>query len=339
MLERMIVREDRESIELSNRTVIEVGTASFRSVRGYTIAAVIADEIAFWRSEDSANPDFEIINALRPAMATLGGKLIALSSPYSRRGELWENYKRHYGQHGPILVAQAETRLMNPLLSERVIKAAYERDPLAASAEYGAQFRNDIAAFIGRDLLDNNTRRFPLVMPPRSGFTYFGFVDVAGGGADEYTLSIAFRDGERVITAGVWAELGDPATITAKYAAILKSYRINRIQGDRYSAEWSRAEFRKHGITQEPSDLTRSEIYQEFLPMLLTGTVELPPDEKALNQFAQLERRTGRSGKDTIDHGPGTNAHDDRANAIAGAAINTKKPVFFVGLTGIYSAQ
>lgn len=67
MLEQMIVREDKESIELSNRCTIEVGTASFRTARGYSFAAVICDELAFWRSEDSANPDSEIIAAVRPA--------------------------------------------------------------------------------------------------------------------------------------------------------------------------------------------------------------------------------------------------------------------------------
>jgi hypothetical protein len=34
-------------------------------------------------------------------------------------------------------------------------------------------------------------------------------------------------------------------------------------------------------------------------------------------QLANLERRAHRSGRDTIDHPP--NAHDDRANAVAGA--------------------
>ena len=36
---------------------IEVHTASFRTVRGYTVCAALLDEIAFWRSEESANPD------------------------------------------------------------------------------------------------------------------------------------------------------------------------------------------------------------------------------------------------------------------------------------------
>jgi hypothetical protein len=93
MFERLINRKQGESIELINRTVIEVQTASFRAVRGYTPACVIADEIAFRHSDESVNPEREIINALRPAMATLGGKLIALSLPYAKRGALWDTYR------------------------------------------------------------------------------------------------------------------------------------------------------------------------------------------------------------------------------------------------------
>ncbi|MNF93684.1 hypothetical protein D3C84_763680 [compost metagenome] len=117
---------------------------------------------------------------------------------------------------------------------------------------------------------------------------------------------------------GVWFERGDPAQITGRYAAILNSYGVRRITGDRYAAEWPRQEFRKYSITLEPSEKNRSELYLELLPMLQTGAVELAPDEKALMQLAMLERRTSRTGRDTIDHAPG--GHDDRANAMAGAA-------------------
>lgn len=319
MLARLIVRETTESIELSNRTVIEVTTASSRSTRGYTYAAVIADELAFWpSSEDSANPDFAVLDAVRPGLATLDGKLFCLSSPYARRGALWEAYRRYFGKAGPILVAQAPTRTMNPSLPQRVVDQALERDPASASAEYLAQFRNDIAAFISRDLVDNCTRRSPLILPRRPGITYRGFVDVAGGGADEYTMSISHKEGERVVIDGVWSEHGDPAAITGRYAAILRGYGISTITGDRYAAEWPRQEYRKHGITLEPSDKNRSELYLEFLPMLQTGAVELAPDAKALTQLAMLERRMARNGRDTVNHPPG--GHDDRANALAGAA-------------------
>jgi len=72
ILKAMILSETEEIITLSNRVVIEITAASFRSTRGYSIAAVLCDEVALWRLEsESANPDTEILRALRPGMATI----------------------------------------------------------------------------------------------------------------------------------------------------------------------------------------------------------------------------------------------------------------------------
>ena len=49
MLEAMVINRTTEGLELSNRTMIEVHTASFRSVRGYTVVAALLDEVSFWR--------------------------------------------------------------------------------------------------------------------------------------------------------------------------------------------------------------------------------------------------------------------------------------------------
>jgi len=73
MLKRLIEAERQESVDLANTVTIEVHTASFRTVRGYTIVAALLDELAFWQGEDGANPDTEIINAIKPAMATIPG--------------------------------------------------------------------------------------------------------------------------------------------------------------------------------------------------------------------------------------------------------------------------
>jgi hypothetical protein len=81
----------------------------------------VADEIAFWQGEDgSANPDVEILRAVRPTLLTTHGPLIAISSPYARRGELWTTFKRDYGAQGDprILVAHAASREMNPTLRQ-----------------------------------------------------------------------------------------------------------------------------------------------------------------------------------------------------------------------------
>lgn len=329
MLARMIEREGAETVELSNRTVIEVGTASFRSVRGYSVACCIADEIAFWRSEDSANPDHEIINALRPAMATLDGRLVAISSPYSRRGALWDAYKRYYGKQGPVLVAKAPSRIMNPTLPARVVEQALERDPAAAAAEYLAEFRSDIEAFLSREAVEACARSGPLELAPSHGRTYHAFVDPAGGGADEFCIAIGHRDADtdRLIVDLVRARQGVPASIVAEYAALLKAYNVREITGDRYAGSWPADEFKRHGIHYEPSPQTRSELYQNALAAINSGRVEFPPDEKLITQFCTLERRTSRAGRDSIDHPPGS--HDDRANVTAGLAALHATPSAF----------
>lgn len=316
MLESMIVREDRESIELSNRTAIEIGTASFRTTRGKTLGAVILDEIAFLRSDDSANPDREIVAALRPGLATLGGKLIAISSPYAKQGELWETYRRYYGKEGEILVAQAESRRLNPELPQAVVDRAIERDADAAKSEYLGLFRDDISSFITRTILDAVTRSSPLVRPYDRRYRYHAFVDPAGGGNDEFTMAIGHTEGNVLVVDRVDATRGVPAEITEKYAAIMGEYRIKKASLDRYGGSWPSDELRRHGVTAEHSPKVRSDLYIDSLSVITSGRCELPPDETMLRQWQTLERRTSRSGRDTVDHTAGT--HDDRANAAAG---------------------
>src|SRR5262249_6739485 len=155
MLARLIERRTTDAVELTTGVTIEVHTASFRSVRGYTVVGAVLDEVAFWRSEDSANPDREIVNAIRPAMATVpGALLLGISSPYARRGVLWDSFRRFYGQDGEVLIWQAPTRVMNPGVPADVIAAAYAEDEASASAEYGAEFRRDLEAFVAREVIE-----------------------------------------------------------------------------------------------------------------------------------------------------------------------------------------
>ena len=142
-LKDLVENETNDTIELASGVDITIKPASYRTVRGITAVAAICDEIAFWRSDDSANPDTRgTLRALRPALATTGGLLAAISSPYAKRGELYNTFKRHYGAagHTSILVAKAPSRTMNPSLAQSVVDRAFEEDPEAASAEYGLSF-------------------------------------------------------------------------------------------------------------------------------------------------------------------------------------------------------
>jgi hypothetical protein len=156
LLAPMISRSDAEQIVLTNRVVIEITTASFRATRGYSYAAVLADEVAFWRSDEtSANPDVEIMRALRPGLANIpGAMLLIASSPYAKRGELYAAFRRHYGKDDArVLVWKADTATMNPSIDPAIIREAYDSDPEAARAEYGAEFRDDLADFVTRETM------------------------------------------------------------------------------------------------------------------------------------------------------------------------------------------
>jgi len=323
MLAQMVESRTKETINLTNRVTIEVHTANFRAVRGYTVVAAICDEIAFWRSEDSANPDTEILNGLRPGMATVpNALLLCISSPYARRGALWDAYRRHYGQDGdPILVWQADTRNMNPSVDERVIAEAYAQDESVAAAEYGAQFRRDIEGFVSTEAVGAVVVPGRYELPRVSEVRYFGFVDPSGGSQDSMTLAIAHSENGTAVLDAVREHKPpfSPEAVASEFAEVLRAYHISTVTGDRYGGEWPREQFRKRGIEYKPADKPKSELYLELLPAINSGKVELLDNTRLLAQLRSLERRTSRIGRDTVDHGPG--GHDDLANAVAGALV------------------
>ena len=324
MLKAMVTNRTKETIELSNRVAIEVHTANFRAVRGYSLIGVVCDEIAFWRSEDSANPDTEILTGLRPGMATVpGAVLIAISSPYARRGALWEAHRKHYGQDGdPVLVWQAPTVAMNPAVDPQVIADAYAADEAAAVAEYGAEFRRDIESFVSREAIDAVVIRGRRELPPAAGISYRAFVDPSGGSQDSMTLAIAHSglSGAMLDCVREVRPPFKPSEVVAEFAATLKAYRISIVTGDRYAGEWPREQFREHGIRYEPADRTKSDLYLDLLPLVNSEHVELLDHPRLIVQLCSLERRTARSGRDSIDHTP--NGHDDVINAAAGALVS-----------------
>jgi hypothetical protein len=157
-------------------------------------------------------------------------------------------------------------------------------------------------------------------MAPMAQHRYHAFVDPSGGSADSFTMSISHKESDRVVIdlAREVKPPFDPSTVVDDFCIALKQYRINRVTGDRYAGEWPREQFRKRGIGYICSDKVKSDLFRDLLPLLNSGRIVLPKSERLVSQLTGLERRVARSGKDSIDHGPGT--HDDLANVVAGAA-------------------
>ncbi len=333
-LERMIVRSLRESIELNNGVTIEVITASKAAPRGRSYALAIVEEAAFLPADDATDPDKELLRALRPALARVPGSLLAVvSSPYARRGELWNTWRQHYGKDdsSSALVVQADTLTLNPAFDEREIQRAYAEDPVAAAAEYGAQFRSDVASFVPSDVIDACTVAGRHELAPVPGVSYSGFLDFAGGsGQDSATLAIAHRearDGRNVAVLDLVREVRpsfSPEQVCRDFAGDLKRYWLSRATADRYAADFATEAMRRQGIDLRPAGKPKSDLYRELLPTLNSGGVELLDIPRLQAQLGGLERRVARGGRDSIDHAPG--GHDDVANAVAGVlvAVETK---------------
>jgi hypothetical protein len=266
-----IVDQTSDTITLRNRVVIEIQTASFRATRGYSFAAVLADETAFWRDETSANPDTEIFRALRPGMSSIPGAiLLNASSPYRRAGLLWTTFQRHYGRDtARVLVWKASTQEMNPKIDPAIIAEAYEDDPESAASEYGAEFRTDIADFIGRAVVDACVEVGCHERPPArgAGRRYSAFIDAAGGsGSDSMTMAIAhLEDGAPVLDAiRERRPPFSPDDVVQEFCALMKSYGIRKAESDRWGGDWVGEAFRKQGITVVPCAKPKSDITVKF---------------------------------------------------------------------------
>jgi hypothetical protein len=316
----------QQSISFAHRVNLEVHVTSFRSTRGYSYAAVILDELAFYRDDLSANPDVELVRAVRPGLANLGGRLLGLSSPHSRRGHLYAMYQAHYGKPSDVLVIAATHQQLNPTIDPAVVERAMAEDPEAARSEWFGEFRSDVSQWLPDELIDLALQAGRLKRGSRQ--PPVAFVDMSGGRHDASVLGIAhaeldaqgaqrppnlFLDHLHCVPAP-----HEPAAVVGLFVTALKDYRLHKVVGDRYAAEWCANSFAKAGIQYEAAELDKSGIYTEVLPLFAERRVELLADKRLATELRLLERkpRTGGRG-DSVDHPP--RGHDDAANAACGA--------------------
>ena len=82
-LRSMIINKTADTIELDNHCSIEVRPCSYRTLRGPTYISVVCDELAFWFTDANfANPDSEVLTAVKPGLLTTKGPVLMVSSAY-----------------------------------------------------------------------------------------------------------------------------------------------------------------------------------------------------------------------------------------------------------------
>ena len=323
LLKNEIESETAEGFLLSNGVQIEILVGDYRAIRGYTLLCAVVDEIAFFglSDESKVKSDSELIRAISPSLATVQGKLIAIGSPYARKGWSYSQYKKNWGNNqGKTLVWNCSSRTMNETLPQSVVDAAMEEDLQAAKSEYLGEFRDDIAIFLPREIIEAVVIKNRLELLPNQSIFYFAFADVSGGRSDDAGLAIAHKSGRKVIVDFIkqYRPPHSPYQVIGLMAEELRRYSIRKITGDNYSAEFVTQAFQNNGIKYEKSLLPKSALYLELLPRLCSSEIELLDNENSVNQLSALERRTRSGGRDSVDHCQG--GKDDLANVIAGVA-------------------
>ncbi len=315
-------------IALANGLTIACFPCTQRSLRGWSLAGGVMDELAFYRLEGQADSDVEIQTSIRRGMIGFPApRLVKISTPYMRSGVLFEDFRRAWGQDDPdLLVWRAASTVMNPTLAEARLERERRCDPLRFAREYEAAFAEDLEAFLPAAWVEAAVVVGRRELPTREGVGYAAAVDPSGGGADAFTLAIAHREGDgsssRVVLDVLrgWARVGSGLeAVVEEVATTVRRYGLREVVGDRYAAGWVRGAFEARGVRYVEAPVDKSAAYLELEPLLAQGRLELLDHPVLARELVMLERRPRPGGKTLVDHPRG--GHDDHANAVALAVL------------------
>ena len=118
-LQQSVASSLSSSLTLENGVVLSAYPCRPAAVRGLRARVVVLDELSFYRSSENLPIDREMLRAVRPCLATTGGKLVILSSPYGPSGALWDLHRRHYGRDDAAVLIWHQPRPVPPSLSGR----------------------------------------------------------------------------------------------------------------------------------------------------------------------------------------------------------------------------
>ncbi len=306
------------SLMLSNGMCISSYPCNSTAARGLPIFLLIFDEIAHYRTE-GVKADEIIYSALRPRQAQFpGAKCLKISTPAAKQGLFWDEFKQGFQVPGRLTI-QAPTRLVNPLIPQEFIDSEYQRDLDNAAREFGAQFAEQVNAYLPFDKLDQCFTLAGDLLPDRRN-RYFAGIDQSGlTGRDRFAFAIAHRDGGAVLVdvTRAW-DTTDADMILGEVRNLAHAYGLDSVMIDRYGAGWVQQALEKIGLEVQLRDALPA-VYQNFKSLVLANSVKLP-DEKSLKEgLVRTQAYYGRNNTLSISHERTVAGHADLADAVVTA--------------------
>ena len=279
LLRRYVVVERSDEVELTNGISIVCYPCSCTAVRGVSVICAICDELAFWPHEETAaNPEEEVLAALRPAMATfVTSKLIKISTPFRKAGLLW----REFQQRAELdhFVWQLPSLEMNPTLQPSLLEQVRKNNEETFRREFLAEFTDQIAAWVVSDVLEACIVRGRMELPRVENAAYVAAIDPAFVHND-FALAVLHKtaDGPVVVDrVARWAGTKQAPLgyewVCGEIARIVKEYGIRYVSGDQFCAAVIKQHFDKLGIHYHEhtfSTQTRADLFGNL--KTLTGS-------------------------------------------------------------------
>ena len=324
LLSRWIRKVRRNEIDLANNITIGCYPCSYVAVRGISIVAAVCDELGFWwHEETAANPDEEVLAALRPAMSTFpAAKLIKISTPYRKDGVLWRELQQRAELSFPVW--QLSTFEMNPQVQPDKLIAERQRSEEQYRREYLAEFTDEITGWIVPEALEGCVVRGRTELPRVENVTYRAAVDPAFV-RNDFALAILHRTANGSIVVDRVARWAGTKKAPLGYewvceeiVRILKQYGMNSVLGDQYCAPVIQQYLRKLGICYKDFTFgarTRADLFGNLKHLLVQRKIELLDDPVLLRQLRGLEEHSTPSGN--VDIRPAYGQKDDLAVAVA----------------------
>ena len=186
------------------------GNSSSSSIRGKNNIVTIFDESAFFIDNNGRFSGQEVYSALTPSVASFtnpytkrcDGKVLTLSSPYSKSGIFWDLYNMAFREPENMLMFKMYTALMNPTVASDFLKTEKRKNPQSFKREYGAEFSDNIASWLDeydvKKMEENmDTERKNNLRNGKHGVEYFWGIDI-GQKNDGVALAIVHKENNTV---------------------------------------------------------------------------------------------------------------------------------------------
>lgn len=314
-----------DTVELTGRRVgFAVYTASIAGVSGFTGIFLILDEVAKWKDATTGvNPATEVINSVRPTMATQkNARIVLISSPMGLLDAHADEYAK--GENDLQCIAFAPTWEANPTITEADTQLL-EKNPAIRAREYGAipQAQDELSLLTEDQLRD--LMRSDRFVPRCPRHTYVATMDPATRG-NAWTLAITTLSDDRVrkvVFTHEWmgSKLAPLKAREVFFAMqpMLAAYGLRHVYSDQWSEDTLRELAQPAGVylVVDPpwSDSTKAEAYTTFRTMVSDGLFEFSGDQELADLLGIRENITRAGTRYTLKKaGP---RHSDFAPTIA----------------------